>query len=188
MCIRDSGTNLGVSAGYLGAALDRDSDDGRLYTLEASPHRLRHARQLHRALGLRNIEYREGLFEDTLGPVLEDMRVVDMAFVDGHHRLEPTLRYFDLITAHLASRAVVVFDDIRISDEMRRAWRAIQHDRRVALAVDLYAVGACVVDAKKRAARRVALPPISFALQHRELGLRDVLEQVTGLLPRGGMR
>jgi predicted O-methyltransferase YrrM len=180
--VLELGTNVGISSGYLAVALDRNPNDGSLYTLEASPYRLQRARGLHRRLAVDNVEYREGLFEDTLGQTLADMETVDMAFVDGHHRLEPTLRYFDLIKARLAPRAVVVFDDIRISDEMRRAWGEIQGDQRVTLAVDLYAIGVCVVDASPRLARRVVTPPISFALQHRELGLRDVREQLGGFL------
>lgn len=186
--VLELGTNVGVSSGYLAVALDRNRDGGSLYTLEASPSRLRHARQLHARLGLDNIEYRQGLFEDTIGPTLDDMATVDMAFVDGHHRLEPTLRYFDLIKAYLACPAVVVFDDIRISDEMRQAWHAIQHDRRVTLAVDLYAIGVCIVGPARRSARRAVTPPISFALQHRELGLRDALEQLRALVGGGMVR
>ena len=184
--VLELGTNVGISSGYLAVALDRNPSDGLLYTLEASPYRLHRAKALHHRLALDNVEYREGLFEDTLGPTLEDMGTVDMAFVDGHHLLEPTLRYFDLIKAHLAPRAVVVFDDIRISDEMRRAWAAIRRDLRVTLAVDLYAIGVCVVDALPRRSRRVMTPPISFALQYRELGMRDVREQLEGLISRGG--
>jgi predicted O-methyltransferase YrrM len=182
--VLELGTNVGISSGYLAVALDRNPGDGSVYTLEASPYRLHRARELHTRLGLDNVHHREGLFEDTLGPTLEEMGVVDMAFVDGHHRLEPTLRYFDLIKSHLAPRAVVVFDDIRISDEMRRAWVEIRRDDRVTLAVDLYAIGACVVDASPRPLRRVVTPPISFALQHRELGLRDVREQLAVLFGR----
>jgi predicted O-methyltransferase YrrM len=184
--VLELGTNVGVSSGYLAVALDRNSDDGSLVTLEASPYRLQRARELHRAVALDNIEYREGLFEDTLDRTLEDMGIVDMAFVDGHHRLEPTLRYFGLIKSHLAPGAVVVFDDIRISDEMRRAWREIQRDPRVSLAVDLYTIGICAVDATPGLERREVTPPVSFALQHRELGLRDVAEQLRGLFGRVG--
>jgi predicted O-methyltransferase YrrM len=186
--VLELGTNVGVSSGYLAVALDRNRDRGSLYTLEASPYRMRYAKELHQSLGLNNIVYREGLFDDTLGSVLDDMEMVDMAFVDGHYRLEPTLRYFNRIKAHLAPHAVVVFDDIRISDEMRRAWREIQHDQRVTLAVDLYAIGVCVVGVAPRPAHRMVTPPISFALQHRELGVRDVLEQLTALVGGGVVR
>lgn len=182
--VLELGTNVGISSGYLAVALDRNPGGGVLYTLEASPYRLRRARELHRDLGLDNIEYREGLFEDSLAPTLEEMGTVDMAFVDGHHRLEPTLAYFDRIKAHLASGSVVVFDDIRISDEMRRAWSEIQHDREVAVALDLYAIGICTVASPPRIHRKMVTPPISFVLQHRELGVRDVREQLTAIFGR----
>lgn len=172
--VLELGTNVGISAGYLAVALDRTEDGGTLYTLEASPYRLRMARALHADLGLGNVKYREGLFEETLERTLHEMESVDMAFVDGHHRLEPTLRYFDLICPHLTPSGIVVFDDIRLSSEMHQAWRHIQRDRRVAIAVDLYAIGVCLMAGEGRPTRRLVTPPISFALQHRELSLREI--------------
>ncbi len=172
--VLELGTNVGISAGYLAVALNRTEAGGTLYTLDASPYRLSMARTLHAALGLGNVRYREGLFEETLEPTLREMENVDMAFVDGHHRLEPTLRYFDLICPHLTPSGIVVFDDIRLSSEMRQAWRHIQRDRRVAIAVDLYAIGVCLMAGEGRPTRRLVTPPISFALQHRELSLRDI--------------
>lgn len=172
--VLELGTNVGISSGYLAVALDRNPTHGSLYTLEASPYRLHHAREFHRRLAVENVEYREGLFEHTLGPTLDDMGNVDMAFVDGHHRLEPTLRYFDLIYPHMTPSGIVVFDDIRLSSEMRQAWRHVQRDRRVAIAVDLYAIGLCLMAGEGAPTKRLVTPPISFALQHRELSLREI--------------
>lgn len=186
------GTNVGISAAYLADALEATGRKGTLYTLEASPYRLRLARQLHTQVGLEGIEYRQGLFVDTLGPVLKEMGKVELAFIDGHHRYQPTLDYFELMCCRLSPPAAIVFDDIRQSEEMRRAWTRIKGDPRVALAVDLYSLGVCVVGGSQHPHQRLVLPPISYAIQHRELSLREAGPQLLSLMRgahvRGGRR
>lgn len=142
--VLELGTNVGISAAYLASALRANGDDGRVVTLESSPYRLRLARELHAGLGLTNVAYVEGLFTDSLGPALDRIGSVDVAFIDGHHQYEPTLSYVDTIWAHATPGALFVFDDIRWSDGMRRAWAALQADERFALTVDVGTMGMCV--------------------------------------------
>jgi len=137
------GTNLGISSAYLASAL-RLNGQGTLFTLEGSPHRVRHAQAVHQRLELDNITYVTGLFADTLGGVLDDARPIGFAFVDGHHQKEPTLNYFDAIWPHTREKAVIVFDDIRWSEGMKEAWRTLQEDQRIRVAVDLRDMGLCI--------------------------------------------
>jgi predicted O-methyltransferase YrrM len=139
------GTSVGISACYQGAAL-RLNGKGRLITLEGAPPLADVARRNFDRLGLTNVEVLVGRFDETLSPTLDRARPLDYVFIDGHHDEQATLRYFEVVLPALAERAVVVFDDIAWSDGMKRAWQAIGNDRRVALAVDLGAVGVCVVD------------------------------------------
>ena len=142
-----------------------NDDGGRLVTLEASPYRQRLARELHGRVGLDNIDYRLGLFVDTLDAALDEFESFDFAFIDGHHQHEPTLDYFDRIWRHATPGAVFVFDDIRWSDGMQRAWAELQADPRIELAVDLYSVGVCIVGREAPTANRSVLPPIRYALE-----------------------
>ena len=137
------GTNVGISAAYQAAAL-KLSGRGTLITLEASPYRLRLAKQLHADVGLDNIQHRLGLFTETLAATLEEFGPISYAFIDGHHQYQPSLDYFDMIWEHAADRAVIVLDDIRWSEDMKRAWRRIQTDERVAIAVDFHSIGVCI--------------------------------------------
>jgi predicted O-methyltransferase YrrM len=186
--ILELGTNLGISCAYLSDALTASGGGGRLFTLEASPYRLRYARELHGRLGIENVEYREGLFVDTLDAALDEIGAVDMAFVDGHHKYRPTLDYFNQVCRRLAPASVVVFDDIRLTPEMRLAWAEITNDRRVEIVVDLYSIGVCVMADADRASPRLVLPPISYALQHRELSIREVGTHLRGLVRRSDGR
>jgi predicted O-methyltransferase YrrM len=85
-----------------------------------------------------------GRFQDTLGPLLDEERHVEYAFVDGHHEEQATRRYFEQIVSAQHEPAVLVFDDITWSPGMRRAWSAIATDPRAHSALALANVGICL--------------------------------------------
>jgi predicted O-methyltransferase YrrM len=137
------GTNVGISSAYIAAALKANGQNGRMTTLDASPYRQHLAREIHRNLGIDNISYVRGLFTDTLTSTLADIGSIDFAFIDGHHQYQPTLDYFETILPYSTPDSVFVFDDIRWSDGMKKAWSQIQSDDRLGLIVDLSSVGIC---------------------------------------------
>ena len=137
------GTNVGVSSAYIGAALKAGGQNGTVTTLEASAYRQHLAGDVHRRLGLDNTSYVQGLFADTLRQTLASLGSVDLAFIDGHHQYQPTLDYFDEIMRFSTPDTVFIFDDIRWSEGMKRAWSRIQSDERLGLIVDLVTVGIC---------------------------------------------
>lgn len=154
------GTNVGVSSAYQAAALKLNGG-GRLVTLESSPYRLRLAKRLHEKVGLTDyVTYRTGLFNETLGEALEASGPVDYAFVDGHHQYRPTLDYFDVICSRVKDKAIIVFDDIVWSAEMRRAWREVKADKRVAVASDFGTMGVCVMAGNQPDQSRYVTKPI----------------------------
>jgi predicted O-methyltransferase YrrM len=157
------GTNVGISSAYQAAGLQTNAS-GRLVTLEASPYRLRLAKELHGRVGLRALDYRQGLFTETLDDAVADFGPFDFVFIDGHHQYEPTLDYFERVWRRSHDDALFVFDDIRWSEGMQRAWAKLQADPRVALALDLYTVGVCVV-AREPQTRRCVLTPFRYALE-----------------------
>jgi predicted O-methyltransferase YrrM len=64
-----------------------------------------------------------------------------MAFIDGNHRREPTLRYFETILPKTHEGSCIIFDDIHWSREMEDAWEKIRKDTRVTLSIDLFFIG-----------------------------------------------
>lgn len=132
--IIELGTNVGISAAYLAAA------GGRVTTLDVSRYRLRLAERLHHALEL-NVDRIEGYFTETLEPALKQIAPVEMAFIDGHHQYSPTLDYFEAIASEAAPGCVFLFDDIRWSSGMRRAWAELRRDSRFETVVDLGGMG-----------------------------------------------
>jgi predicted O-methyltransferase YrrM len=156
--ILELGTNLGVSAAYAASAQTANGL-GTITTLDASPYRIRVARELHRSLGLRNVRYVQGFFDATLPQTLRELPPVDFAFIDGHHQYRPTLDYADRILAQAAPDALLVFDDIRWSEGMKRAWRELARDPRFHFVLDLHELGVCARVAKPLG-RRYASPRI----------------------------
>ena len=135
------------------AAAQYETGRGTLVTLEASPGRSRVARQMHESLALTRIDYVLGLFDQTLESALTEP--VDFAFIDGHHQYEPTLDYFDRIWRRSREGAVFVFDDIRWSLGMKRAWNRLKTDPRLPIVVDLCGLGIAIGKREPRSTGRL---------------------------------
>jgi predicted O-methyltransferase YrrM len=157
--VLELGTNLGISAAYLASAL-KINGQGRVVTIELAPDRVDLARQLHTSLGLDNVSYVCGRFADTLGPVLDDLVSVELAFIDGHHQMQPTLDYFERISRHASSEALLVFDDIRWSPGMWRAWQSLRADARIRVGVDMLGYAICAGRQAPSAGQKCLVGPI----------------------------
>lgn len=139
------GTALGISGAYQGAALSLNGV-GHLVSLEGSEVLARIAEDGFRLLGLSSCaEVVVGRFEDNLPDILKKHRPVDYVFIDGHHDYEATLSYTEQILPFLGESAVLVYDDIAWSVGMRRAWRKIESDVRMAATLDMGSMGVCIV-------------------------------------------
>lgn len=135
--IVEIGTSMGLSTAYFSLA----NPDSTIATLEGVPAIALRAMQNFSNWGITNATVVEGNFDDTLLPVLSKLSSVDFVFVDGNHRKEPTLRYFEEIMKFSNNNTILVFDDIHWSAEMEEAWEAIKADKRVTLSIDLFFMG-----------------------------------------------
>jgi predicted O-methyltransferase YrrM len=135
--ILELGTSLGISSAYMASA----APGTKLITIEGASSVARAAAEHHQRLQLYNIHVIAGRFEDTLPGVLHEMKTVDMAFVDGNHRFDPTKYYFDQIVTKVTPGSILIFDDIHWSKEMEDVWRVIKADERVVASIDLFFMG-----------------------------------------------
>ena len=76
-----------------------------------------------------------------LEQALSGIDLLDLAFIDGNHRKEPTLRYFDTLLAKINNASILIFDDIHWSAEMEEAWEIIKMHSSVTLSIDLFFIG-----------------------------------------------
>lgn len=139
--ILELGTCFGVTTAYLA----NGNKNAEVLTMEGAAAIADVARHNFSELSLLNIDLIQGNFDDTLPLLLEQLNAagksLDFVFIDGNHRQEPTLRYFNAMLPLLNEDSVVIFDDIHWSQEMEDAWHAIQRDPRVTLSLDLFFIG-----------------------------------------------
>ncbi len=135
--ILELGTSLGITTSYLAAA----KKDAQVLTMEGSKAIASVAEIFFQQLQLHNIKIITGNFDDTLTPAISQLPTVSFAFVDGNHRKEPTLHYFQQLLEKSTDSTVIVFDDIHWSREMEEAWQTIKQHSSVTLTIDLFFIG-----------------------------------------------
>lgn len=131
------GGALGISALYQAAGLR----NGFLVSLEGNPKSVEIARYNAEKTGTANVQFIEGLFDESLPAVLQQLPRVDYVFFDGNHTLDATLRYFEQCLAKAHEGSIFIFDDIRWSDDMLTAWEKIKKHPRVTVSIDLFMMG-----------------------------------------------
>lgn len=134
--ILELGTSLGITASYLASV-----KNSNVFTIEGSPAIAEVARQNFNKLSLSNITLEIGHFDILLPGVLQKMKSVDLAFIDGNHAKEPTLRYFEMLLPYISENSIIIFDDIHWSKEMEGAWNQIKAHNTVRLSIDLFFLG-----------------------------------------------
>ena len=140
--IIELGTSLGITTAYLASG----NTHSKVYTCEGSKNVAVIAKDNFDELKLKNIELVEGDFEQTLQPLLSKLNKIDLAFIDGNHRKEPTLNYFTQLLKHSTNSTIVIFDDIHWSAEMEAAWVTIQSNPAVTLTIDLFFIGIVLIN------------------------------------------
>ena len=138
------GTALGISALYQLAALEMNNK-GRLITIEGAASVAEIAKENFEKLGLSRFSLRIGKFLDILESIINEVKPIDFVFIDGHHDEYATLNYFETIFPSLSDNAILVFDDIRWSKGMKRAWKTLIDDVRFKYTIDLFEIGICII-------------------------------------------
>ena len=135
--IIELGTSLGITTSYLALA-DRENI---IYTMEGSKNIAAQANENFKKNTLSNIQLIIGNFDNTIPDLINKLTTVDLLFVDGNHRLKPTLDYFEAFLKKSADHSIFIFDDIHWSEEMEAAWEVIKQHESVTLTIDLFFIG-----------------------------------------------
>src|SRR6185436_15852928 len=109
--ILELGTSLGITTSYLSFG----NPYGKITTMEGAEEIADLAKNNFESLEIGNIEIAGGNFDDTLDAVIHGLSSVDLVFIDGNHRQEPTERYFRQLLAKVNNDSILVFDDIHWS-------------------------------------------------------------------------
>lgn len=135
--IVEFGTSLGVTTSYLSLA----KPDASIITIEGSKSIAEIAKQNFDKLQLKDIQSLQGNFDDILPSIIKNLPAIDLAYIDGNHRYEPTLNYFKQLLTKTNNDSILVFDDIHWSSEMEGAWEEIKNHPSVKCTVDIFFLG-----------------------------------------------
>ena len=132
---------LGTSLGITTACFSRAVPQSDIFTVEGSASIANAAQINFKTLGCNNINSLQGNFDDVLPSLLSTIKIVDLAYIDGNHRYEPTMRYFQWFLEKTNEHSILVFDDIHWSREMETAWEEIKMHPEVKYTIDVFFLG-----------------------------------------------
>lgn len=135
--IVEFGTSFGISTMYLAASAPEEI----VYTMEGCPAIAGIAKENFLSEGFGNIKQLTGSFDELIPVILKEKIKPGLIFIDGNHRKEGVLEYFDKMLKISDSETVIVFDDIYNSGEMKEAWNEIKRNKNVSVTIDLLRMG-----------------------------------------------
>lgn len=135
--ILELGTSLGITTSYFSAA----NPSAQIETIEGSRAIAGVAAENFEKLKLKNIQQAVGNFDAVLPGIIKKMPGIDLAYIDGNHRYQPTMSYFQLLLPAMHNDSILVFDDIHWSKEMEMAWEEIKQHPGVKCTVDVFFLG-----------------------------------------------
>lgn len=135
--IIELGTSLGIATLYLAYASSRS----KVYTIEGDQSIFTIANNLFQKHHLKNVQNFHSNFDLSLPKILSQLDCTDMAYIDGNHSYEATMRYFNWIKQKCNEKSIIVLDDIYWSDGMKKAWSEIKEDETVTYTIDTFDLG-----------------------------------------------
>lgn len=138
------GTSLGVSTAYLALAHRERAlqSDILLTSVEGNKSVIQKAQSNLVKLELDGyVNLVEGNFDIVLDEILKYYPQLDLAFIDGNHKKEATVKYFKQMLPLAHNNSVFIFDDIYWSKGMTEAWNEIKKHPQVTVTVDLFFIG-----------------------------------------------
>ena len=135
--IVELGTSFGITTSYLACA----NMESKVFTIEGSKAIGEFAEANFKKLELKNICFIQEKFDVSFRELLGKIKNIDLLFVDGNHRREPTLNYFHESLNKSGPSSIFIFDDIHWSREMEEAWKQIKAHSSVTLTIDLFFIG-----------------------------------------------
>lgn len=135
--IIELGTCLGLTTAYLA----KSAPKAKVTSIEGCPQTAAVARENLNALQIGNVEMLTGNFDQLLPDIIAQTDTLDFVFVDGNHRKDATLNYFNWCLPKVNANTVLIFDDIYWSKGMEEAWEEIKNNPRVSVTIDLFWIG-----------------------------------------------
>lgn len=131
------GTSLGISTMYIASACP----DAGVFTIEGCSECSAIAEKSFYSAGLKNVTSINSSFDSALAEIKQKGITPGLVFIDGDHRKEPFLRYFDELISLSDENTVIIADDIYYSKDMADAWEEIKGRENVSATIDIFRMG-----------------------------------------------
>lgn len=131
------GTSLGISTLYQAGAAPK----AKFITIEGCPETAQVAQNNLDSLGMHSIELQIGIFAEKLPNALQQLQRLDYLYIDGDHRSENTLKYFEACLPLAHEGSLFVIADIHWSKDMEKAWTQLKQHSEVSVSIDLFHFG-----------------------------------------------
>lgn len=131
------GTSLGISAMYQAAGCMQ----AHFTTIEGCPNTAKLAMNNFKTGGFEKINVIVGDFTESLPVYLKEINMLDYVFIDGNHKKEPVLKYFQMCLQKTNNNSFMIIDDINWSAEMQEAWQEIKLHPSVSVTIDFFMMG-----------------------------------------------
>ncbi len=135
--IVELGTSLGISTLYLATACP----DSTIYTIEGCSATAKIADENFKSFGINNVNLIQKSFDEAIPDIYRKSVKPGLVFIDGNHRKEPTLKYFEQLADMSDNKTVIIIDDIHSSGEMEEAWTLIKNYEKVTITIDIFRMG-----------------------------------------------
>lgn len=135
--ILELGTSLGITTAYMALGAEKAIVD----TVEGDPAIASYATAVFKALDLNRVRLHQMPFADYLGQDSGVMLKADLIFIDGHHRSDALLAYYESLKAMIQLHTIVIVDDIHWSADMHQGWEKLIARPEVTQSVDCFHFG-----------------------------------------------
>jgi predicted O-methyltransferase YrrM len=134
--VLELGTSLGITSTYLSLAANN------VITIEGCKNIASVAKQNFEKLNLNNIQLINNNFDNCLNIELEKIKSQkNLYYIDGNHKKDATIKYFETILQYATEADILIFDDIHWSKEMEDAWENICRHPKAIVTIDLFQLG-----------------------------------------------
>lgn len=136
--ILELGTSVGVGTMFLA----RTNAKAEVTTVEGCPETCKFAKSEFAKRKIANVNFINDDFDHLFASnALKDQHF-DLAFIDGNHTSEATIRYFDnIVKKYSNKKSIIIIDDINWSSDMYDAWKEISSRMPDSLRINLFRMG-----------------------------------------------
>ena len=136
--ILELGTSVGIGTMFLA----RTNTKAEVTTVEGCPETCKFAKSEFAKRKIANVNFINDDFDHLFASNALKDKHFDLAFIDGNHTSEATIRYFDnIIKRYSNKKPIIIVDDINWSRDMFRAWVEISSQMPSSLRLNLFRMG-----------------------------------------------